>query len=80
MTTTGQTFQTMEDYIGYFPENVQIQLQMLRQTIRKTAPDAQETISYQIPTFKLNGNLVHFTAFKNHNRPACCFLHPISGV
>jgi uncharacterized protein YdhG (YjbR/CyaY superfamily) len=38
----------------------------MRQTIRKAAPEAEEAISYQIPTFKLNGNLVHFAAFKNH--------------
>jgi uncharacterized protein YdhG (YjbR/CyaY superfamily) len=38
----------------------------MRQTIQNSAPDAKEAISYQIPTFKLNGNLVHFAAFKNH--------------
>ena len=38
----------------------------MRQTIREAAPEAIETISYQMPTFKLNGNLVHFAAFKNH--------------
>jgi uncharacterized protein YdhG (YjbR/CyaY superfamily) len=38
----------------------------LRQTIREAAPDAEETINYQMPTFTLNGNLVHFAAFKNH--------------
>lgn len=38
----------------------------IRATIRKVAPDAEETIGYGIPTFKLNGNLVHFAAFKNH--------------
>jgi len=38
----------------------------MRRTIRKAAPEATEAISYQIPTFKLNGNLVHFAAFKNH--------------
>jgi uncharacterized protein YdhG (YjbR/CyaY superfamily) len=38
----------------------------MRATIRKAAPEAEEAISYQIPTFKLNGNLVFFAAFKNH--------------
>jgi uncharacterized protein YdhG (YjbR/CyaY superfamily) len=41
-------------------------LNELRQTIKETAPEARETISYQMPTFTLNGNLVHFAAFKNH--------------
>jgi uncharacterized protein YdhG (YjbR/CyaY superfamily) len=39
---------------------------MVRKTVRQVAPDAKETISYQIPTFRLNGNLVHFAAFKSH--------------
>ena len=59
-------FQTIDEYIAAFPPNVQHILEELRQTIRDSAPDAKETISYQIPTFKLNGNLVHFAAFKNH--------------
>jgi len=59
-------FKTMDEYIGTYPKNVQDILQKLRQTIRKAAPKAEEAISYQIPTFKLNGNLVHFAAFKNH--------------
>jgi uncharacterized protein YdhG (YjbR/CyaY superfamily) len=41
-------------------------LEKIRATIRKAAPDAQETISYQMPTFKFHGNLVHFAAFKKH--------------
>ena len=49
------------------PKDAQIVLNQLRQTIKKAAPDATETISYGIPTFKLGGkNLVHFAAFKNH--------------
>jgi uncharacterized protein YdhG (YjbR/CyaY superfamily) len=59
-------FQTIDEYIGAFPEDVQRILNELRQTIRKAAPDAEETINYQMPTFTLNGNLVHFAAFKNH--------------
>jgi uncharacterized protein YdhG (YjbR/CyaY superfamily) len=45
---------------------VQHILNELRQTIKEAAPDAQETINYQIPTFTLNGNLVHFAAFEKH--------------
>ncbi len=63
---TRTQFKTIDEYIGTFPKNVQDILQKLRQTIRKAAPEAEEAISYQIPTFKLNGNLVHFAAFKNH--------------
>lgn len=59
-------FKTVAQYIRTFPEDVQEKLESIRQTIRKAAPNAEESISYQIPTFKLNGNLVHFAAFKNH--------------
>ncbi|MHB2035218.1 MAG: iron chaperone [Nitrososphaerales archaeon] len=58
--------ETIDEYIASFPKNVQSILQKMRQTIQKAAPEAEETISYQIPTFKLNGNLVHFAAFKDH--------------
>jgi len=57
---------TIDEYIATFPANVQAILQKIRATIRKAAPQAEEAISYQMPTFKLNGNLVHFAAFKNH--------------
>ena len=57
----------MDEYIQAFPGDVQSILEKIRQTIRKTAPEAVETISYQIPTFKLHGKyLVYFAAFKNH--------------
>ena len=59
-------FETIDEYIATFPRNVQDILEKMRQTIQNSAPDAKEAISYQIPTFKLNGNLVHFAAFKNH--------------
>lgn len=59
-------FETIDEYIETFPVEVQIVLEKMRQTIRKAAPEAVEAISYQIPTFKLNGNLVHFAAFKHH--------------
>jgi uncharacterized protein YdhG (YjbR/CyaY superfamily) len=59
-------FETIDEYIATFPQNIQHTLEELRQAIRDSAPEAKEAISYQIPTFKLNGNLVHFAAFKNH--------------
>jgi uncharacterized protein YdhG (YjbR/CyaY superfamily) len=59
-------FKTVDEYIATFPRNVQGILQKLRQVIKDAAPEAEEAISYQIPTFKLNGNLVWFAAFKNH--------------
>ncbi len=57
---------SIDEYISALPENIQPILEKLRQTIRKAAPNAEETISYAIPTFTLKGNLVHFAAFKNH--------------
>jgi uncharacterized protein YdhG (YjbR/CyaY superfamily) len=57
---------TIDEYIAGFPAEVQAVLEKVRLTIRKAAPDAQEKISYQIPTFHLNGNLVHFGAWKKH--------------
>lgn len=59
-------YATIDEYIASFPADVQAILQKVRATIRKVAPEATEAISYQMPTFKLNGNLVHFAAFKNH--------------
>ena len=56
----------IDDYIATFPKDTQTVLKKLRATIRKAAPKAEETINYQIPTFTLQGNLVHFAAFKNH--------------
>ena len=61
-----RTFRSVDEYIAAFPKNVQDILQKLRRVIRESAPKAEEAISYGIPTFKLNGNLVHFAAFKNH--------------
>jgi len=58
--------QTIDGYISGFPNDIQKILQKVRTTITKAAPDAEETIKYQIPTFTLNGNLVHFAAFTNH--------------
>ena len=54
------------EYISNFPENIQNILTEIRTIIQEIAPDATEKISYGIPTFYLNGNLVHFAAYKNH--------------
>lgn len=60
-------FTSIDEYISTHPEQIQDVLEKIRQTIRNVAPNAKETISYQMPTFKLNGkNLVHFAAFKTH--------------
>jgi len=56
----------IDEYIADFPEDVQAILKKLRSTIRAAAPQAEETISYQMPTFTLKGNLVHFAAYKKH--------------
>lgn len=57
----------IDAYIAGFPAAVQAILQSVRTTIQKAAPEADETISYAIPTFSLNGkHIVHFAAFKNH--------------
>ncbi len=59
-------FTSIDEYIATFPEAVQVMLQALRATIKAVAPDATEKISYQMPTFFLKGNIVHFAAYKNH--------------
>ena len=65
--TKKEKFQTVDEYIKTFPEDVQIILEKIKQTIRKAAPEAVETINYGIPTFKLKGkDLVYFAAWKNH--------------
>ncbi len=64
---TNQTApKNIDEYIAGFPQDVQEILEKIRRTIRKAAPDAEETIKYQMPTFTLKGNLVHFAAFKKH--------------
>jgi uncharacterized protein YdhG (YjbR/CyaY superfamily) len=66
MKTTPAAPQTIDEYIAGFPADVQDILQKIRMTIYEAAPDATEKISYQMPTFFLKGNLVHFAAFKEH--------------
>ncbi len=56
----------IDEYIAGFPKEIQLRLQEIRETIRKAAPKAEEAIKYAIPTYVLNGNLVHFGGFKNH--------------
>jgi uncharacterized protein YdhG (YjbR/CyaY superfamily) len=56
----------IDEYIAGFPPDVQRVLEQIRATIREAAPAAEEAIKYQIPTFVLNENLVHFAAFKSH--------------
>ena len=56
----------IDEYISGFPEATRKILEKIRSTIKKAAPEAEETIKYSMPTFTLNGNLVYFAAFKNH--------------
>ncbi|MDH6371892.1 hypothetical protein CA600_03035 [Paenibacillus sp. VTT E-133280] len=60
------TYESIDDYISKFPLELQEILNTIRKVIKEAAPDAKEKISYQMPTFALHGNLVHFAAFKNH--------------
>lgn len=57
---------TIEDYIAAFPAPTQKILKQVHSCIKKAAPAAEETIGYGIPTYKLNGNLVHFGGYKQH--------------
>jgi len=57
---------TIDEYIAGFPEETRAILQKIRAVIQAAAPEAKEAIRYAIPTFILNGNLVHFAAFKSH--------------
>jgi uncharacterized protein YdhG (YjbR/CyaY superfamily) len=59
-------FTSIDEYIAAFPKETQKILKEIRATIKAAAPSAEEKISYQMPTFFLNGNLIHFAAFKNH--------------
>jgi uncharacterized protein YdhG (YjbR/CyaY superfamily) len=59
-------FISIDEYIATFPKEIRKILEELRATINASAPDAEEKISYQMPTFALKGNLVHFAAYKKH--------------
>ena len=56
----------IDEYIADSPVDVQPLLQKVRTAIRRAAPKAEEAIKYQMPTFVLNGNLIHFAGYKNH--------------
>ncbi|MFN0070919.1 MAG: iron chaperone [Chloroflexota bacterium] len=66
MNAAKESPRNIDEYIAGFPRDVQEILERIRATIKNVAPEAEEAIKYQIPTFVLNGNLVHFAAFKNH--------------
>ncbi len=66
MRASRTTPKDIDEYIIGFPTDVRSILQKMRITIRKAAPDAEETISYQIPAFMLQGKLVYFAAYKKH--------------
>ncbi len=57
---------SVDQYIAAFPPEIQKVLTQLRATIKEAAPDAEETISYQMPAYKLQGMLVYFAGYKNH--------------
>ena len=59
-------FNDIDEYVALFPEEMRSILEELRGVIIEAAAEVEEAISYQMPTFKLNGNLVHFAAFKHH--------------
>ncbi len=60
------SFTNIDEYIALFPADIQEKLTKIREVVHQAAPDAVERIAYQMPTFSLEGNLVHFAAFKNH--------------
>ncbi len=59
-------YKTIDEYIAAFPPEIQSILSNIREIVRELAPEATEKISYQMPTYYLNGNLVHFAAFQKH--------------
>lgn len=59
-------YTNIDEYIAGFPDNIQKKLQQIRATVHQAAPEAKETISYQMPAFTLGGVLVYFAAFKGH--------------
>lgn len=66
MKASHETPKTIDEYIATCSPEVQPILEKIRATVKKAAPDATEKICYRIPTFTMEGNLVHFAAFKNH--------------
>lgn len=66
MTTSQSQATSVDAYIATFSSPVRARLEKVRATIRKAAPQAQETISYRIPAYKLDGNLIYFAGFAQH--------------
>jgi uncharacterized protein YdhG (YjbR/CyaY superfamily) len=66
MKTSKSVFKTVDEYIDSFPADIRKKLDVIRKTIKKTAPDAGESISYNMPAYKQNGPLVYFAVFKSH--------------
>ena len=64
--TSQSSFRTIDEYVAAFPPDVQSILRKIRLTIRKAAPQAEEKISYKMPAFALDGDLIYFAAFKKH--------------
>jgi uncharacterized protein YdhG (YjbR/CyaY superfamily) len=63
---TAQTPATIDEYIAQFPADIQMKLQTVRRTIRSAAPEAEEKMSWRMPTFYQLGNVIHFAAFAKH--------------
>jgi uncharacterized protein YdhG (YjbR/CyaY superfamily) len=66
MESTKKGASTIDEHIAQFPVDTQKKLQQIRELIKSLAPGATETIAYGIPTFRLNGNLVHFAGYAQH--------------
>jgi uncharacterized protein YdhG (YjbR/CyaY superfamily) len=61
-----QKYETVEAYFASFPEDIQNGLASIRDAIRKTVPQAEEVLSYQLPAFKYHGMLIYYSAYKKH--------------
>src|SRR4026209_2810830 len=66
MKSTKHVPTTIDEYIADFPTDVQPLLEKVRAAIRKAAPKAQEAIKYRMPTYVLEGNLIHFAGYNHH--------------
>lgn len=66
MEKTKHDFLTIDEYIDSFPEPVQKMLKKIRGIVKETAPDAEEKISYKMPAFFLNKNLIYFAGYTKH--------------
>ena len=66
MNENESSYTNVDEYINQFPSDIQVILNEIREVVRKAAPDAIEKISYQMPCYYLNGNLVYYAAYKKH--------------